>query len=77
MNLGYVLLFGVVGVCLRFVLNLFCQMKVDISFPVSTLAVNGVGSFMMGVVYVLGVEKNILSDSLRVGLMTGFLGELS
>jgi fluoride exporter len=43
-------------------------------FPWSTFIVNFVGSFLIGIAYVLIVQKPILSPELRLWLMTGFLG---
>ena len=43
-------------------------------FPLGTLIVNVLGSVMMGMLYVLIVEKAILPAELRNILMVGFLG---
>ena len=43
-------------------------------FPVSTLVVNVLGSLLMGVVYVIIVEKSLLGGQWRELLMIGFLG---
>lgn len=43
-------------------------------FPVGTLSVNILGSFLMGICYVLILEKALLNDYWRLLLMTGFLG---
>jgi len=42
--------------------------------PLGTLLVNGLGSFAMGVVYVLLMEKALLHSDWRGVLMVGFLG---
>jgi fluoride exporter len=43
-------------------------------FPWSTFIVNLLGSFLIGVAYVVIVEKQMLSPEMRLWLMTGFLG---
>jgi len=43
-------------------------------FPVGTLAVNIIGSLLIGVFYVLIVERSTLSAEWRLWIMTGFLG---
>jgi CrcB protein len=43
-------------------------------FPWATFLVNLLGSFLIGVAYVLIVEKQFLSPEMRLWLMTGFLG---
>ncbi len=43
-------------------------------FPLSTLVVNVLGSLIMGVAYVIIVEKSLLGGQWRELLMIGFLG---
>ena len=43
-------------------------------FPLGTFAVNVIGSFVIGVCYVLIIEKGILAPQWRHVMMTGFLG---
>lgn len=43
-------------------------------FPWGTLAVNVLGCFLVGIVYVVTVEKGLLNPEWRLLLMTGFLG---
>jgi CrcB protein len=44
------------------------------AFPYGTLAVNVVGSFLMGVAISLLVQRGLLGEPWRAGLMTGVLG---
>ena len=43
-------------------------------FPNGTFLINIVGSFLIGIVYVLGIERAVIPPAWRVGLMVGFLG---
>ena len=47
---------------------------VDGKFRYATLAVNVVGCFMIGILFVIVDDRGILSASARLFLMTGFLG---
>ncbi len=46
----------------------------DTGFPFATLGVNVIGSFFMGLLYVLITERMHLHADLRYVLMIGFLG---
>ncbi|WP_188151384.1 fluoride efflux transporter CrcB [Teredinibacter waterburyi] len=43
-------------------------------FPFGTLTANVLGSFLMGVCYIVIVEKGLLPATMRQPLMVGFLG---
>jgi CrcB protein len=43
-------------------------------FPYGTLAVNGIGSLLMGLLYVLFLERLMLSSEWRATALVGFLG---
>ena len=43
-------------------------------FPYATLSVNVLGSFIMGVLFVVILEKGLLPSEMRNVLMVGFLG---
>ena len=43
-------------------------------FPWGTLAVNIIGSCLMGLAYVLIIEKGVLPEDMKPFVMTGFLG---
>lgn len=64
---------GALGAVGRYAVNglLFPYMG---KFPFGTLTVNTLGSVLMGVAYVLIVEKGLLPDEWRDFLMVGFLG---
>lgn len=74
MQILLISVFGIMGVLSRFLITQICQKVILTFFPVSTLAINLIGSFLIGVVYVLGTEKQLISEDLRIALMVGFLG---
>lgn len=74
MTLFYIALFGVLGVLARYGLGLFVDNLFPFTFPVGTFGINLVGSFLIGLVYVIGMEKNLIPESFRLGITVGFLG---
>jgi len=74
MRLFYIILFGVLGVLARYYTGLGITRNVSTPFPLGTFLINIVGAFVIGLIYVLGVEKAAISEDLRIGIMVGFLG---
>ncbi len=74
MNLISILVFGVLGIFCRYMINWVTSLFYQAPFPLSTFVINLLGSFLIGVVYVLAVERSALNPELRMGLMVGFLG---
>ena len=68
-----VALFGAIGSLLRFILIQVTPKITYINFPIGTLIVNLIGSFLIGVVASL-FEKQLLSNELRSFIVFGFLG---
>lgn len=73
-NFLFILAFGVLGVACRFGANEWATRHLPFPFPMVTLLINVVGSLAIGAVFVAAVEKQALSEPLRLGLMVGFLG---
>ena len=65
---------GLVGCVLRYWLSGVVQRVGDGSFPTGTLAVNVLGSFLIGAVMALSLERGAIDDELRILLTTGFCG---
>lgn len=66
--------FGTLGCWARYGLSLLVGAVAGTSFPYGTLLVNVSGSFAMGFLFIVTLERVTLSGPLRTGLLTGFLG---
>lgn len=74
MKLLYVAIFGLLGVLGRHLVGTLAAGDPSREWPVATFAINLVGAFLIGIVYVAGIERALVSPDLRIGLTVGFLG---
>ncbi len=65
---------GAVGAVFRFWVSSGVYQLLGRGFPYGTLAVNVLGSLVMGFLYVIFVERTSASPELRGALLIGFLG---
>ena len=65
---------GVVGAIARYWLAGVVQQLNGTDFPIGTLAVNLLGSFVVGVVMALSLERGLINADLRILLAAGFCG---
>ncbi len=65
---------GALGAMGRFAVNAAIFPLFSGRFPLGTLIVNVVGSILMGLCYVLIIERGVLPAEIRNLLMVGFLG---
>ena len=65
---------GALGSIARYALSTWIFDASSHKFPYATLAVNVLGSFVMGILFVIIVEKAALPTEMRSLLMIGFLG---
>jgi CrcB protein len=65
---------GVVGVVARWWLGGALQRLGGADFPIGTLGVNVLGSFVLGLVMVLSLERGLVGADLRVLLAIGLCG---
>ncbi len=65
---------GASGAVARYLLAEWAHRLWEGQLPVGTLLVNVLGSFSIGIVYVLLVEKQLIHQDWRGVLMVGFLG---
>ena len=65
---------GALGSIARYALSTWIFDVSSHKFPYATLAVNVLGSFFMGILFVIIVEKAALPTEMRSLLMIGFIG---
>ena len=70
----WICLGGAAGTGARYWLSGWAQRHAGSGFPVGTLAVNVVGSFLLGVLMEIGVAGGLLPPTLRLALTTGVMG---
>lgn len=74
MKLSLIGAFGILGVFARYFMGLLLEKQLPDSFPYGTLFINISGSFLIGIIYILGDRWTYLSPDVRFAIMTGFLG---
>jgi fluoride exporter len=65
---------GTLGCWARYMMTILVQTIYGQDFPYATLSINVLGSFLMGFLFVETLERLTISPSLRIGILTGFLG---
>ena len=65
---------GALGAMARYAVSTLVFDATSYRFPYATLSVNVLGSFIMGVLFVVILEKGLLPPEMRNILMIGFLG---
>lgn len=70
----FIALGGASGAVARYLLSSWAHRLWEGQLPVGTLLVNVLGSFSIGIIYVLLVEKQLIHQDWRGVLMVGFLG---
>ena len=73
----FVFIGGGTGAISRYGLSLLAVKIFGGRFPLGTLFVNCLGCFLIGLIFSLGAEKNIINSSFRLFFVTGFLGGLT
>ncbi|MGL6159208.1 fluoride efflux transporter CrcB [Microbulbifer sp.] len=68
---------GAVGAILRHLITVWSYPVFNGKFPLGTLIVNVSGSFLIGIAYVMIVERALLGPEWRLLLMTGLFGALT
>lgn len=67
---------GGLGAYIRYITGIYTS-KICPCFPIGTLSVNVLGGFIMGLAYVLFMEKIHVSEELKLLLTVGFCGALT
>lgn len=65
---------GILGCWARYGMTNLLQLAFGRSFPVATLCINVLGSFLMGFLFIVTLDRVTISPALRAGILTGGLG---
>ncbi len=74
MTLLFIGLGGALGAISRYLVQGWVQDFSGGRFPWGTFAVNISGSFLLGLVFALAMDRGVLSPEVRVPVMVGFIG---
>lgn len=74
LNYFYVMAGAALGGLLRYVVSDIVQKNSKIIFPVGTLSVNIIGSFLLGLIIFFLGEREIISAEMRLFLTVGLCG---
>jgi fluoride exporter len=72
--LALIALGGAAGALSRYLVDTFVSERVGAEFPWGTFVVNMTGSFLLGLLFALAVERDMLPSDIRLPVMTGFIG---
>jgi CrcB protein len=72
--LALIALGGAGGAVSRYLVDTFVSERVGAEFPWGTFVVNMTGSFVLGLLFALAVERDVLPSEIRLPVMTGFIG---
>jgi CrcB protein len=73
MTLAWIAVGGAAGAVSRYLLQGWVDGLAGGRFPWGTFAINISGSFALGVIFALAVDRAVLSPEVRVPLMVGFI----
>ncbi|MDA8362674.1 MAG: fluoride efflux transporter CrcB [Gammaproteobacteria bacterium] len=65
---------GILGCWARYGMTGLVQMLFGRAFPLATLSINVLGSFLMGFLFIATLDRVSISPALRAGILTGGLG---
>jgi fluoride exporter len=65
---------GAAGAMTRYLVDSWVAQRTAAAFPWGTLVVNVSGSFVLGILFALAIERDILPAQSRLPLMVGFVG---
>ena len=77
LNLLAVFLGGGLGAATRYLTGFYMTKVLPVNLPAATFSVNVTGSFLIGFLYILFIEKTDLSPALKLALTVGFCGGLT
>jgi CrcB protein len=65
---------GLIGTLIRFEVSEIASRRIGESFPWGTLIVNVAGCFLAGFLFYVVQERALVSETMRLTIMVGFLG---
>ena len=65
---------GFVGAIARYLVDTWLGRSMGTAFPWGTVVVNATGSFVLGLLFALLVERSLGPADLRIPILVGFLG---
>lgn len=65
---------GGIGCVARYAMTTLIEQAAGKTFPAATLAINILGSFLMGFLFIVMLERLTVPPALRAALLTGVLG---
>ena len=65
---------GALGCWARYAQTNLAQAVFGRDFPFATMSINVIGSFLMGFLFIVTVERLMVPPSVRAGVLTGALG---
>ena len=74
MNLIFIGAFGLAGIFARYFIGLSVSRFYPSPFPAGIFFINIIGAFLVGVIYVVAIERSLIAEELRLGIVVGFLG---
>lgn len=77
LNVVAIFIGGGTGAVLRYMAGIFAMRTLSLNFPISTILVNIVGSFILGVLYAIFIDKPEINPALKLALTVGFCGGLT
>ena len=70
----WICLGGAAGTGARYLLSVWLLLQLGTGFPWGTLAVNVIGSFLLGSIMHVAMATNLLAPTARLALTTGLMG---
>lgn len=77
LNILAVFFGGGLGALTRYLTSLYMTRVLAVNLPLATFTVNIIGSFLIGFLYILFVQKSDLSPALKLAITVGFCGGLT
>ncbi len=74
MTILYVGIGGFLGAVARYLVDGFVIARTGAAFPWGTLVVNLTGSFALGLLFALSIERGVLPADIRAPVLIGFIG---